>query len=72
MKGVEQEAEQAKQNQDKRASKRKTATGKEVASSATPSKQNRTTVNVQSNNNSATKTVAERMRERGEGYVDNK
>eukprot|EP00957_Ditylum_brightwellii_P001142 89822-Ditylum_brightwellii.AAC.1 len=47
MKGVEQEAEQAIQNQEEKAGKRKTAAGKEVASSTTPSKQSRTTVNVQ-------------------------
>eukprot|EP00957_Ditylum_brightwellii_P177224 13500618-Ditylum_brightwellii.AAC.1 len=72
MKEVEQEAEQAKQNQDEKSSKRKTATGKEVASSTTPLKLSRTAVNVQSSNNSAIKTVAERIRERGESYIDNK
>eukprot|EP00957_Ditylum_brightwellii_P023402 1766538-Ditylum_brightwellii.AAC.1 len=65
MKGVEQESEQAKQNQDEKASRRKTVTGKEVVIIVTPSKQSRTTINVQSDNNSSTKTVAERMRERG-------
>eukprot|EP00957_Ditylum_brightwellii_P183517 13979139-Ditylum_brightwellii.AAC.1 len=43
MKGVEQEAEQAEQNEAEKAGKRKTDAGKEVVSSAAPTKQSRTT-----------------------------
>eukprot|EP00957_Ditylum_brightwellii_P158901 12094533-Ditylum_brightwellii.AAC.1 len=70
MKGIEKEEEQGKWNQEEKASKRKTVTGKAVASSTTLTKQSQTTVIVQSNDNSATKTVTKRMRERGEGYVE--
>eukprot|EP00957_Ditylum_brightwellii_P013984 1055268-Ditylum_brightwellii.AAC.1 len=68
--GVGRETEQVKQTQEEKAGKRKNNAGKETANSATPSKQSKTTVDVQSYNNIATKTVAEQMRERGEGYVD--
>eukprot|EP00957_Ditylum_brightwellii_P027121 2049819-Ditylum_brightwellii.AAC.1 len=71
MKGIEKEEEQGKWTQEKKASKRKTVPGKAVANSATPMKQSRTTVTVHFNDTSATKTVAERMKERGEGYVNN-
>eukprot|EP00957_Ditylum_brightwellii_P111052 8468617-Ditylum_brightwellii.AAC.1 len=46
-------------------------TRKEAANSAAPSKQSKKTVDVQSFDNSATKTVAEQIRERGEVHVDN-
>eukprot|EP00957_Ditylum_brightwellii_P134018 10218375-Ditylum_brightwellii.AAC.1 len=70
MKGVEKEEEQGKWNQEEKASKRKTVPGKAVANSAMPTKQSWMMVTVHSNDNSATKTVAERIKERGEGYVD--
>eukprot|EP00957_Ditylum_brightwellii_P046661 3541126-Ditylum_brightwellii.AAC.1 len=72
MKGIEKEKEQEKWTQEEKASKRKTIPGKAVTNSTTPTKQSRTTVTIHSNDTSATKTVAERMKERGEGYVNNK
>eukprot|EP00957_Ditylum_brightwellii_P133417 10172127-Ditylum_brightwellii.AAC.1 len=65
--GVSQEAElQVNQTQEEKAGKRKTDAGKEAANNATPSKQSKKTVDVQSFDNTATKIVAEQMRERGE------
>eukprot|EP00957_Ditylum_brightwellii_P168532 12828506-Ditylum_brightwellii.AAC.1 len=52
------------------ASKGKAVTGKLGANNATPTKQSRTTVTVQTNTATATKTVAELMKEQGEGYVE--
>eukprot|EP00957_Ditylum_brightwellii_P128441 9795831-Ditylum_brightwellii.AAC.1 len=40
------------------------------ANNATPTKQSRTMVMVQTNTTTATKTVAELMKERGESYVE--
>eukprot|EP00957_Ditylum_brightwellii_P068979 5235338-Ditylum_brightwellii.AAC.1 len=37
-----------------------------------PTKQSQTTVTIQTNDASATKTVTERIKEQGEGYVDDK
>eukprot|EP00957_Ditylum_brightwellii_P137057 10450409-Ditylum_brightwellii.AAC.1 len=51
-------------------SKRKAVTGKLGANNVTPTKQSRTTVTVQTNATTATKAVAELMKERGESYVD--
>eukprot|EP00957_Ditylum_brightwellii_P172587 13138712-Ditylum_brightwellii.AAC.1 len=70
MKGVKKEEGKEKWNQEEKRGKRKTVTGKIVSNSATPTKQSRTTVTVQTNDGSATKTVAERMKGQGEGYVD--
>eukprot|EP00957_Ditylum_brightwellii_P195143 14868879-Ditylum_brightwellii.AAC.1 len=72
MKRVEKEEEKEKWNQEEKAGKRKTVTGKTVSNNATPTKKSWTAVTVQTNDASATKTVAERMKEQGEGYVDNK
>eukprot|EP00957_Ditylum_brightwellii_P024993 1890541-Ditylum_brightwellii.AAC.1 len=66
------EEEQRKRNQEEKASKRKTVPGEAVANSTTPTKQSQMTVTIYSKDNSANKTVAERMKERGEGYVDNR
>eukprot|EP00957_Ditylum_brightwellii_P047638 3618978-Ditylum_brightwellii.AAC.1 len=68
MKGIEKEEEQEKWNQEEKAGKRKTVTGKTVTNNATPTKQSQTMVTVQTKNASATKMVAERMKEQGEGY----
>eukprot|EP00957_Ditylum_brightwellii_P103098 7856825-Ditylum_brightwellii.AAC.1 len=70
MKGVKKEEEQEKWNQEEKVGKRKTVTGKTVANNATPTKQSWMTVTIQTNDASATKMVAERMKEQGEGYVD--
>eukprot|EP00957_Ditylum_brightwellii_P200708 15300234-Ditylum_brightwellii.AAC.1 len=70
MKGVEKEEGKEKWNQEEKAGKRKTVTGKTGLNNATPTRQSQLTVTVQTNNASATKTVAERMKEQGERYVD--
>eukprot|EP00957_Ditylum_brightwellii_P058962 4471330-Ditylum_brightwellii.AAC.1 len=70
MKGVEKKEGKDKWNQKEIASKRKTVTEKRVASNATPKKQSPMMVNVQTNTVSAIKTVAERTKEQGEGYLD--
>eukprot|EP00957_Ditylum_brightwellii_P098964 7538924-Ditylum_brightwellii.AAC.1 len=62
MKGVEKEEGKEKWNQEETAGKRKTVTGKTVTNNATPTKQSRTIVTVQTNDASATKTVAESMK----------
>eukprot|EP00957_Ditylum_brightwellii_P115081 8776795-Ditylum_brightwellii.AAC.1 len=63
MKGVEKEEEQENWTQEKKASKRKTVTGKAAANNATPMKQSWMTATVHTNDASATKTVEERMKE---------
>eukprot|EP00957_Ditylum_brightwellii_P119600 9125254-Ditylum_brightwellii.AAC.1 len=68
MNEVEKEDEKEKWHQVETASKRKAVIGKIGASNAMPMKQSRTTVTVQTNAASATKTVAEIMKEQGEGY----
>eukprot|EP00957_Ditylum_brightwellii_P175562 13367110-Ditylum_brightwellii.AAC.1 len=68
MNEVEKEDEKEKWHQAETASKRKAVTGKLGASNATPTKQSHTTVTVQTNAASATKMVAEIMKEQGEGY----
>eukprot|EP00957_Ditylum_brightwellii_P097960 7461272-Ditylum_brightwellii.AAC.1 len=70
MNGVEKEDGKEKWHQVEIASKRKAVTGKTVASNATPMKQSQTTVTVQTNTASATKTVEEIMKEQREGYVE--
>eukprot|EP00957_Ditylum_brightwellii_P195748 14913701-Ditylum_brightwellii.AAC.1 len=70
MNGVEKEEGKEKWNQEETAGKRKAVTGKIVASNVTPTKQSQTMVTAQTNAASATKTVAERMKEQGEGYVN--
>eukprot|EP00957_Ditylum_brightwellii_P025712 1945640-Ditylum_brightwellii.AAC.1 len=56
MKGVIKEEEQEKWNQEEKAGKRKTVTGKTVSNNATPTKQSQTIVIIQTNDASATKT----------------
>eukprot|EP00957_Ditylum_brightwellii_P029851 2258261-Ditylum_brightwellii.AAC.1 len=68
MKGVKKEEGKEKWNQEETADKGKTETGKTVANNAMPTKQSQTTVTFQTNDASATKMVAERMKEQGEGY----
>eukprot|EP00957_Ditylum_brightwellii_P039428 2983333-Ditylum_brightwellii.AAC.1 len=70
MNGVEKEDGKEKLHQVKTANKRKAVTGKTGASNAMPTKQSRTTVTVQTNTASATKTVVGIMKEQGEGYVE--
>eukprot|EP00957_Ditylum_brightwellii_P182866 13929521-Ditylum_brightwellii.AAC.1 len=72
MKGVKNEEDQGKWSQEEKAGKRKTVTGKVASNNATSTKQSQTTLTVQTNDASATKTVAERMKEQGEGYVEDK
>eukprot|EP00957_Ditylum_brightwellii_P026364 1994308-Ditylum_brightwellii.AAC.1 len=70
MKGVKKEEEQGKWTQEEKVSKRKTAPGKAATNNATPTKQSQTMVTVYSNDTYATKTVAERMKQQGEGYIN--
>eukprot|EP00957_Ditylum_brightwellii_P163193 12426512-Ditylum_brightwellii.AAC.1 len=71
MKGIEKKEDQGKWTQEEKASKRKTVPRKAAANNATPTKQSQTIVTAHSNDTSATKTGTERMKERGEGYIDN-
>eukprot|EP00957_Ditylum_brightwellii_P051248 3885719-Ditylum_brightwellii.AAC.1 len=71
MMGVVKETElQVKQTQEEKAGKRKNNEEKYAANSTPPSKQSKEAVDIQSFDNSATKSVAEQMRERGEVHVD--
>eukprot|EP00957_Ditylum_brightwellii_P045222 3427762-Ditylum_brightwellii.AAC.1 len=70
MNRAEKEDRKEKWYQVETASKRKAATWKTVTSNATPTKQSQTMVTVQRNTASATKTVAEILKEQGEGYVE--
>eukprot|EP00957_Ditylum_brightwellii_P102994 7849350-Ditylum_brightwellii.AAC.1 len=72
MNEVEKEDWKEKWHQVETASKRKAVIGKLGASNATPTKQSRMAVTVQTNTASAAKTVAEMMKEQGEGYVEDK
>eukprot|EP00957_Ditylum_brightwellii_P123643 9426288-Ditylum_brightwellii.AAC.1 len=67
MKEAEKYDWKEKWHQMETVSKRKAVTGKLGANNTTPMKQSRTTVTVQTNATTATKAVADLMKEQGKG-----